>query len=168
MGGLHATPDEVAWVNMAYLAAKLTTFPLAAWMTLRVAPAHLIFAAVAVLMGSSLGCAATTDLTILVAWRAVQGFGGALLLVTSQTILFEVFPRARQGLVQAVFAFSTIMAPTTLSPALQGWAVDSLSWPWIFLANIPLGLAGLFAVFFVPSRHGRSAGSGSIDWIGPT
>lgn len=166
MGSTHATQDEIAWVNMAYLSAKLTAFPLAAWITLRIAPAQLIFGSIAVLLISSSGCSTTSDLAALIAWRVLQGGAGALLLVTGQTLLFAAFPHARQGLVQALFAFSTIMAPTTLTPALQGWMVDSLSWTWIFLTNIPLGLAGLSAILFLPSGHEPLAPIRRFDWIG--
>ncbi|MGK9236262.1 DHA2 family efflux MFS transporter permease subunit [Inquilinus limosus] len=165
MGGIHATQDEVAWVNIAYLVAKLTAFPLAAWLTSRLAPRRLLAGAILVLLAGALGAAAADGLGVLVAWRIAQGVAGAVLLVTGQALLFQVFPRSRQGLVQAVFAFATTMAPTTLSPALQGWTVDTLSWSWMFLANVPLGLAGLSAVLFAPARRDREA-TGRLDWPG--
>ncbi|HET8728431.1 MAG TPA: MFS transporter, partial [Alphaproteobacteria bacterium] len=169
MGATHATPDEIAWVNMAYLAAKLTAFPLAAWLALRIVPFRLLLTAMLVLPLSSFGCAVTTDLFILIAWRVVQGIGGAVLLVAGQTLLLEIFPRRRQGMVQALFAFSTVMAPTTIAPALQGWAVDTLSWSWIFLANLPLGLVGLIGLLArrnTPGVARRQPPAGRFDWLG--
>lgn len=166
MGGTHATPDEVAWVNMAYLAAKLTALPLAAWLMSRLAPAILLAVTISALLVSSLGCAAAADLGVLIAWRVLQGIAGAGLLVVGQTVLFEAFPRSRQGVVQALFAFATIMAPTTLTPALQGWTVDTLSWSWIFLINVPLGLVGLLALFLIPDCRNRRMASGRFDWPG--
>ncbi|MGO1079629.1 DHA2 family efflux MFS transporter permease subunit [Inquilinus sp. CA228] len=166
MGGIHATQDEVAWVNIAYLAAKLTALPLAAWLTLRLAPRRLLAGAILVLLAGALGAAAAGGLDVLVAWRMAQGVAGAVLLVAGQTLLFEVFPRSRQGLVQAVFAFATTVAPTTLSPALQGWTVDTLSWSWMFLANVPLGLAGLAAVLLAPGRRERPEARARFDWPG--
>lgn len=166
MGGIHATQDEVAWVNIAYLVAKLTAFPLAAWLTLRLAPRRLLAGAILVLLAGALGAAAAGGLGVLVAWRIAQGVAGAVLLVAGQSLLFQVFPRSCQGLVQAVFAFATTVAPTTLSPALQGWTVDTLSWSWMFLANVPLGLAGLVAVLLAPARRDRPEATGRLDWPG--
>lgn len=166
MGATRATPDEVAWVNMAYLAAKLTTFPIAAWMCLRIASGTLIFAATTVLLVASAACAMTDDLGTLIVWRIVQGPAGSLILVTSQFLLFRLFSRRQQGIVQALFAFSVIMAPTTLTPILQGWAVDTGSWSWIFLASIPLGLCGLAASLLLPFGRAANAQRGPFDWMG--
>ncbi|MDQ8730628.1 DHA2 family efflux MFS transporter permease subunit [Bradyrhizobium sp. LHD-71] len=170
MGGTHATPDEVAWLNMAYLAAKLTAFPAAVWLDQRIASGRLIVGSTAMLMISSVGCAATSDLTALIAWRIIQGTAGAALLVSSQLVLFDVFPRCRQGIVQAVFAFSTIMAPTTIAPALQGWIVDNASWSWIFVVNLPLGLCGLLVCRIMPIEDTTLSSSPPrrFDWIGVT
>src|SRR5699024_6613227 len=88
MGSIHTTPDEIAWINIAYLPAKLTAFPVAAWLTPRAASPRLLVAATLVLLLSSLGCAVTTDLYTLIAWRVVQGIGGAILLISGQALLF--------------------------------------------------------------------------------
>ncbi|WP_375049464.1 DHA2 family efflux MFS transporter permease subunit [Bradyrhizobium sp. 8-10B] len=166
MGTAHATPDEVAWVNMAYLASKLTGFPVAAWICLRVSSGAQILAATSVLLAASVGCALTEHLGTLIVWRIIQGLAGALLLVCSQLLLFQLFTRRQQGVVQALFAFSVIMAPTTLTPVLQGWAVDTGDWSWIFLANIPLGLCGLAAPLLLPSDRVADDQKEPFDWMG--
>jgi DHA2 family multidrug resistance protein len=76
-------------------------------------------------------------------FRGIQGFAGGAILVSGQALLFVRFARTRQPTVQAVFALGAVMAPTTLTPALQGWFIDHLSWDWIFLSNVPLGIAAL-------------------------
>ncbi|WP_246668344.1 MULTISPECIES: DHA2 family efflux MFS transporter permease subunit [Bradyrhizobium] len=166
MDSTHTTPDEIAWVNMAYLAAKLTCFPVAAWLCLRVTSGKLIFAATTVLLASLVGCAMTNHFEVLIMWRILQGSAGAVLLVCSQFVLFEAFPRRQQGAVQAAFAFSVIMAPTTLTPALQGWAVDTGSWSWIFWASFPLALCGLIAALLLPLAGIPRTESTPFDWIG--
>lgn len=166
MGATRTTPDEVAWVNMAYLAAKLTAFPIAARMCLRIAPGSLVLAATTALLGASVGCAMTESLGTLIGWRIVQGQAGSLLLVSSQFLLFQLFSRRQQGVVQALFAFSVIMAPTTLTPILQGWAVDTGTWSWIFLANVPLGLCGLAASLLLPFGRVADAPKHPFDWVG--
>lgn len=146
LGDTHATPDEFAWLDIAYLAAKLTAFALAAWLRARFGANRSLLAAVLLLSTASLGGALTADIDALIVWRLLQGTAGGVLLAGGQTMLLQVFPRHRQPLVQAVFAIGAVMAPTTLAPALQGWMVDSLSWSWIFLLNLPLGVAATVAV----------------------
>jgi len=57
-----------------------------------------------------------------------------------------MFPPRRHGLVQATFALTIIMGPTTIAPALQGWITDTLSWSWIFILNLPVGALGVLAI----------------------
>lgn len=146
LGDTHATPDEFAWLDIAYLAAKLTAFALAAWLAARFGAGRSLMAAAFLLSAASLGSALTTDIGALAVWRVLQGVAGGVLLAGGQTVLLQVFPRRQQPIVQAVFALGAVMAPATLTPALQGWLVDSLSWSWIFLVNLPLGVAATGAI----------------------
>lgn len=164
MGSSHATPDEIAWLNIAYFIAKLTMFPVAVWLLARMGRRRVLLGATSLLLASALGCALTTDLGPLIAWRAAQGAGGAVLLVAGQTLLFELFPRRQQGMVQAAFALAIVMMPTTIAPALQGWTTDALSWSWIFLFSLPFGAIGMLALLVhvdEPKRH-----AGRFDWPG--
>ena len=164
MGSSHATPDEIAWINMAYLIAKLTMFPVTVWLAMRVGLRRTLLGATSLLLVSSLACGMTTDLGQLVAWRAAQGAGGAVLLVAAQTLLFEIFPRRQQGVVQAVFALAIIMMPVTIAPALQGWTTDTLSWSWIFLLSLPFGAIGALSLLLPVDERPRRAGR--FDWPG--
>ncbi|WP_027161968.1 MFS transporter [Mesorhizobium sp. WSM1293] len=143
LGDIHATPDELAMVDIAFIAAKLTAFLVAPLLVTAARPTACLRAGVVILL---LGCAAMTlsvDLVWIYICRVVQGLAGGTILVAGQTLLFLRFPPRQQPVVQAVFALGAVMAPTTITPALQGWLVDHLSWDWIFLANVPLGIAAL-------------------------
>jgi DHA2 family multidrug resistance protein len=164
MGSSHATPDEIARINIAYFIAKLTMFPVAVWLARRVGLRRALLGATSLLLLSSLACGITTDLGQLVAWRASQGAGGAVLLVAAQTLLFEIFPRRQQGIVQAVFALAIIMMPVTIAPALQGWTTDTLSWSWIFLLSVPFGAIGVLSLLLPVDERPRHAGR--FDWLG--
>lgn len=166
MGSSHATPDEIAWINIAYFIAKLTMFPVAVWLARRVGLRRTLLGATSLLLVSALACGMTTDLGQLVAWRAAQGAGGAMLLVAAQTLLFEIFPRRQQGVVQAVFALAIIMMPVTIAPALQGWLTDTLSWSWTFLLSLPFGAIGVLSLFLPVDEPPRRAGR--FDWPGAT
>lgn len=164
MGSSHATPDEIAWLNISYYIAKLTMFPVAVWVLARAGLRHTLCGAACALLASAIACSVTTDLGDLVVWRTVQGAAGALFLVAAQVALFEIFPKRHQGLVQAVFALAVVMMPMTIVPAMQGWVTDTLTWSWIFLLSVPFGLIGGLSLLIPVNDQPRKAGR--FDWPG--
>lgn len=166
LGDTHATPDEFAWLDIAYVAAKLTAFALAAWLAARFGAGRSLIAAALLLTTASLGSALTAGLCALAAWRVCQGIAGGVLLAGGQAALLQVYPRRRQPVVQAIFALGVVVAPTTLAPALQGWLVDSLSWSWIFLLNLPLGMVATGAIALGLSALPNTRRVTRLDGIG--
>lgn len=162
MGDIHATPDEVAWLDISYVALKLVGFAVTPWLMERRRPRGILLVST-LAMGGACGLAAgLARLDALVVLRGVQGFAGAALLVSGQAILFLEYPRSRQPLLQALFAVGAVVAPTTLAPALQGWLIDARSWTWIFWSVAPMALAaaGLLLICReatpTPARRSRS------------
>ena len=166
LGDVHATPDEFAWLDVGYTASKMIAFMVAPWLMSRIEPRILIVGAT-LAMGAASGIAAvTTHLALLIAIRTVQGLLGGLLLVVGQAVLFLAYSRARQPILQALFAMGAVVAPATLAPAFQGWLIDSQSWTWIFLSVIPLAFvaSGLFMLANAPAL--ASLERRPFDWIG--
>jgi EmrB/QacA subfamily drug resistance transporter len=77
---------------------------------------------------------------VLVAARALQGLGGALIMPLSLTLLMAATPPARRGAVLGAWGASAAIA-AALGPVLGGFLTDALSWHWIFWVNVPIGLA---------------------------
>ncbi|MFT0869131.1 MFS transporter [Pseudomonas sp. CAM1A] len=153
LGDTHATPDEFAWLDVGYTASKLIGFMSAAWFVARIQPRQVIIAATLV-MGLACGVSAFTDsLDLLTVLRVLQGLAGGVLLVGGQALIFLVCPRDQQPVLQALFAMGAVVAPATLTPALQGWLIDSQSWTWIFFSVLPLALAatGVLLMAGVPN-----------------
>lgn len=170
IGDTHATPDELAWLDVGYTALKLIGFMVAAGLMSRVNPRSLIVAAT---LGMGLACgmaAVTARLDLLVALRMVQGLSGGVLLVAGQAIIFLAYPRARQPILQALFAMGSVVAPATIAPALQGWLIDSQSWTWIFFSIVPVALAAagllLIAEGPTPAREPDETVDRPFDWVG--
>jgi len=163
MGDTYATPDELAWLDVSYIAMKFAGFMLAPWLLGRL-NARTAMVVTTLVMGA--GCAAaavTTRLDVLVAVRALQGLSGGLLLVGGQVILFQSFSKARQPVIQALFALGAVVAPATLAPTLQGWLIDSQSWGWIFLAVVPVTLAAAGLMLMADGADQRAADARSFD-----
>src|SRR3954470_9171538 len=92
----------------------------------------------------------------LVAARALQGLGGALITPLSLTLLMAATPPARRGAVLGVWGATAAVA-AALGPVLGGVLTDALSWHWIFWVNVPIGVA------LIPLAHERLAESHGPD-----
>jgi len=90
----------------------------------------------------SIGAALAAGSTSIILARVVQGSGGALLSSTSSALVTAVFPANERGKAMGINVMS-VYAGLSLGPPLGGFLVDSLSWHWIFLINIPIGVAVL-------------------------
>ncbi|MFJ4192660.1 MFS transporter [Pseudomonas sp. NPDC089534] len=166
IGDTYATPDEFAWLDIGYTAFKLIGFISASALLSRFAPRTVIVGA-ALAMGLTCALAAGgTRLELLVPLRMVQGFAGGTLLVAGQALVFRAFRRERQPLLQALFATGAVVASATLTPALQGWLVDSRSWGWIFFSAVPLALAACGLMLLAELPRPAKAERRPFDWIG--
>jgi EmrB/QacA subfamily drug resistance transporter len=114
---------------------------------------------------ASMACGLAPSAAILIASRAFQGIGGAMLVPESLAIISAAFPEAERG--RAIGTWAGFSALTTaLGPVLGGALVDALSWRAVFFINLPLAaLALAIARRHVPESHGGEAAA-SIDWQG--
>jgi MFS transporter, DHA2 family, multidrug resistance protein len=138
--GLGIPLDRLSWVQTAYLMAEIVAIPLTGWLSLMLSTRGAFVACVGGFTAASLACAAATGFWVLIPARIVQGFcGGALIpLVFSAIFLMFDWPaRTRATLIAGLFA---MLAPT-LGPVVGGFVTDRFSWHWLFLINVPPGIA---------------------------
>jgi DHA2 family multidrug resistance protein len=165
MGTLGATLDQIAWVSTGYVVANVIVLPITGWLSARFGRRRYFAFSIALFTVASFFCGNAHTLTSLVVWRIVQGLGGGALLSTSQSILYESFPREEFGTAMAIFGMGVMVGPT-LGPTLGGYITDALSWPWIFYINIPLGMIALLLTlsFIRDSRFAQKVEA--VDWTG--
>jgi len=165
MGTLGATLDQIAWVSTGYVVANVIVLPITGWLSARFGRRRYFAASIALFTVASFFCGNAHTLQALVFWRIVQGVGGGALLSTSQSILYEVFPREEFGTAMAIFGMGVMVGPT-LGPTLGGYITDALSWPWIFYINVPLGMIALAMTlgFIRDSRFAQKVER--VDWLG--
>ncbi|KAF2670482.1 MFS general substrate transporter [Microthyrium microscopicum] len=101
---------------------------------------------------SSLGCGLAQSMNQLISFRAIQGIGGAGVYILAMTVMIEIAPEGRQGLVSGlqgfIFALSSICGPI-----LGGIITSKSTWRWIFNLNIPFGVVIIICVFrFFPAN----------------
>jgi EmrB/QacA subfamily drug resistance transporter len=115
---------------------------------------------------SSLLCGLALRIEWLIAARALQGIGGALLTPGSLALLEASFHPDDRG--RAIGAWSGLSGvATAIGPFVGGWLIDALSWRWIFLLNVPLAaLVAMAALRWVPESRDPSASSDRFDLLG--
>jgi len=153
------------WISNAYLLTLSALILLAGSLTDRLGERRVFTAGVAGFgIGSAL-CAAAPTIGVLIAARALQGVSGALLTPAALAIIVRVFPKGERG--AAIGKWTAWGGIGILAgPLIGGQIVDSASWRWIFLINLPLVLIALaLSRVAVPGRA-ETASTTRIDWSG--
>src|SRR5260221_5550472 len=88
---------------------------------------------------ASLACGLSSNLAMLIAMRAIQGWFAGPMIPLSQSLLLNNYPDDRKTLALALLMMVTIVAPV-LGPILGGWITDNWNWAWIFYINVPVGI----------------------------
>src|SRR5258708_17186095 len=113
---------------------------------------------------ASAACGLAPSSAALIAARAAQGMGGALMVPCSPAIISAAFPEAERG--RAIGTWAGFSALTTaLGPVVGGWLVDAWSWRAIFFLNLPIA-AGTLALAYWRVPESRDEEDGAIDWPG--
>src|SRR3954452_21225669 len=140
---LHADLHGLKWVIDAYTLALGGAVLTAGSLADRLGRRQLFVAGLLVFTASSLACALAPSIEALVAARAAQGLGAAMMFAVSLALIADAFApgKARAGALAAYGA--TIGGSFAIGPLVGGALTTTLGWTWVFLINIPLGLAGL-------------------------
>ena len=144
--GLSAGPDEIAWVQTAYLMAEIVMIPLAAFLSQAVSTRWLFTASAVLFTLASLLCGVAWSIESMTLFRAVQGFVGGAMVPTVFATGFTLFQGKQRAMVPAILGLVSTLAPT-LGPTIGGWITDSASWHWLFFINI---VPGAFIAIALP------------------
>ena len=105
----------------------------------------------------SLGCALSTTLAVLLAWRIVQGIGAAALMSIAPALMRTIFPAAMLGTAVGISAL-TVASSAAAGPTIGGIILAVAPWPWLFAINVPLGLIDtVLATRVLPRTPGTGA-----------
>ncbi|WP_347170357.1 MFS transporter [Pseudomonas salmasensis] len=139
---LHASVTQLAWISNAYMLGLTLIIPLSVWLAAIMGERTLIATSLLLFAGASVMVGQAGSIEALIGWRAVQGLGGGLLIPVGQAMAYRHFPAAERSQLTARVMSVALLVPA-LSPTLDGVIVDSVSWRWIFYANLPLALITL-------------------------
>jgi EmrB/QacA subfamily drug resistance transporter len=160
--GAHA--QHVQWVVNAYLLPLSALLLLGGALGDHFGRKRLLLIGTSIFAVTSLVCALAPSLTVLLAARAAQGIGAALLLPNSLALLNAAFRGERRGRAVGIWAAAGAAA-AAVAPLIGGWLVGTVGWPAIFYINLPLAVGAiLIAMRFV--AESREAGAGRTDYAG--
>ena len=136
---LDIPPDQMSWVQTAYLIAEVVAIPLTGLLTRLLSMCWLFVLSISIFTLASVGCAASDNFPVLIAWRVLQGFSGGTLIPSVFSAVFLLFPLARQGVATTFAGVLAVLAPT-VGPIVGGWITETYSWHWLFLINVAPGI----------------------------
>lgn len=162
---LGIAPEQMSWVQTAYLIAEIIAIPLTGWLTRVLSLRGIFVAAASVFAVASAGCAVSDGFASLIAWRVIQGFAGGMLIPIVFSAVFLIFPGRGQALATTLAGVLAVLAPT-VGPISGGWITSSFSWHWLFLVNIlPAIFAIATAALFLPRTEARRSEARNLDLI---
>jgi EmrB/QacA subfamily drug resistance transporter len=154
----------IEWVVIAYLVATAAILLTAGRLADMIGRKAVWLAGLLLFTSGSALCGAAPSLGFLIAARAFQGLGGALLMAVSPALLVNAFPPQERGRALGLNAV-TVALGVSVGPTLGGLITASLSWRWIFYVNVPIGIIGILATLRVLKERTRR-NPGRFDPLG--
>ena len=138
-GGLSASPDEIAWVQTAYLIADVVMVPLSGMLSRLLSTRVLFVTATIGFTAASALCATATTLGQMIIYRSIQGFSGGAMTPAVFPVVYTKFRQPYLASIMVIIS-AILNLSATLGPTIGGYLTDTFSWHWLFLVNIVPGI----------------------------
>ena len=162
---LSLTSTEVQWVQESYVLVFASTLLIWGSLADRIGRRRLLLIGIVIFVLASVWAGSADSASSLILSRVVQGFGGAMVLPATLSLVNANFQGRERGIAFAVWG-STIGGMVAVGPVLGGWLATDFTWRWAFLINVPLGaliMIGLIATVLESRAPGERK---AIDWVG--
>lgn len=140
---LHTTPLSMDLAVTTYILTLAMFIPVSGWFADRFGARRIFALALGTFTLGSVLCGLASNFPMLIATRALQGLGGAMMTPVGRLILIRSFPRSQLVTAMNYMTLPAVIGPV-LGPLLGGVLATYASWRWIFFVNVPFGLAGVF------------------------
>ena len=162
-GNLSARPDQVGWIVTAFVVATAVGTVLTGWLSAQFGRRKVFLGSIVGFTVTSALCGLAANLEQLVFCRILQGFMSAPLLPVSQAIMLDTYPRRLHGFAMSIWSLGMILGPI-VGPTLGALLTEYYGWRYLFLMNIPLGIAAFIAIVMtLPEAEVKGR---PLDWIG--
>ncbi|ANE46177.1 MFS transporter [Paenibacillus swuensis] len=149
----------LSWTITGYTLALSAVIPLAGWMTDRFGGKRVFMITVAFFTLGSVLCSIAQTPEQLIIYRIIQGLGGGMVAPIGMAMVFRLAPPEKMGSVMGLLGVPMLLAPA-LGPVLAGYFIEYVSWHWIFLINLPIGIIALLvAMKFLPKTEKKAVPS---------
>ncbi|WP_238423173.1 MFS transporter [Gordonia sp. 'Campus'] len=155
--------NGVVWVTSAYLLTYAVPLLITGRLGDKFGPKTIYQIGLAVFTVASLWCGLSSSIGELIAARALQGVGAALITPQTMALITRIFPAEKRGAAMGVWGTVAGVA-TLVGPLLGGVLTDAFGWEWIFFINLPVGVVGLVLAAILVPRVGTN--DHQFDWIG--
>lgn len=163
--GLSAGPDEISWVQTAYLMAELVMIPLSGYLARAMSTRWLFAFSSGMFTFSSLMCGLAWNIESMIAFRTIQGFTGGAMVPLAFAVGFTIFSGPQRALIPAILGTTAVLGPA-LGPTAGGLISNALSWHWLFFVNILPGIAiTIAAILLIRVDRATPALFLRIDWL---
>ncbi|WP_168699504.1 DHA2 family efflux MFS transporter permease subunit [Gordonia paraffinivorans] len=160
---LDTDVNGVVWVTSAYLLTYAVPLLITGRLGDKFGPKSMYQIGLVVFTIASVWCGLSSSIGELIAARALQGIGAALITPQTMSLITRIFPPEKRGAAMGIWGTVAGVA-TLVGPLLGGVLTDALGWEWIFFINLPVGIAGLvLAAVLVPQVETHDH---QFDWIG--
>jgi EmrB/QacA subfamily drug resistance transporter len=140
---MDVTPLNMKSVLASYTLSLAVFIPISGWMADRFGTRRVFGCAIALFSLGSLLCGCSTNITMLVACRVLQGIGGAMMVPVGRMTMVRTFPKSELIRAMSFVSIPSLVGPM-LGPVVGGLIVHYLHWSIVFFVNIPVGLLGLY------------------------
>ncbi|QGN56504.1 DHA2 family efflux MFS transporter permease subunit [Novosphingobium sp. Gsoil 351] len=163
--GLSAAPDEISWVQTAYLMAELVMIPFSAFLTQALSTRWVFALSAGLFTISSVLCGMAWNIESMIAFRALQGFVGGAMVPTVFSTGYVLFTGKQRAMIPAILGMVSVLAPT-LGPTVGGWITDAWGWRWIFYINVvPGALVCIASLTLIRVDRANLSMLRRLDWV---
>ena len=138
--GKQFNSDNAEWIVLGYTLSLAVWIPASGWLGDKLGTKRVFLFALAAFTGGSLLCSLAQSMSQLIAFRVIQGVGGGMLTPVGVAMLYRAFKPADRAKAATFVMIPALCAPA-LGPVLGGLLITHASWHWIFLVNVPIGIA---------------------------
>jgi EmrB/QacA subfamily drug resistance transporter len=161
---LGASADDIEWVSTGYTLALAVVVPLSNWLGDRVGATLTHRLSMISFAAASALCGLAWNLDSMIGFRVLQAMAGGILPVVTLTILYKIVPMEKIGSAMGLYGLGVVVAPA-IGPTLGGYLVEYVDWRLIFYINVPIGILGAIAAYFVLPTMPK-AETHPFDWFG--
>lgn len=154
----------IEWLVTGYLLSLAAWIPASGWIGDRFGNKRTLLVAIAIFSIARAACALANSVPELVAYRIVQGAGGGMMIPVGLTMLTRAYPPEQRARISRLIIIPTVIGPAS-GPVIGGLLIDSLSWRWIFLISLPLGIATFIFGWMFLKEH-KEPRPGAFDLPG--